>query len=72
MMRALVRRVNLANQKGDKFGVLNLIISDNGYKLTGKYYTNDGSKKDEYSIIKTGTSSSTYNFGPILSLSGSN
>jgi hypothetical protein len=59
-------------QQDDKFGALNLIISDNGYKLTGKYYTNDGSKKDEFSISKTGTSSSTYNFGPSLSLSGSN
>jgi hypothetical protein len=30
-----------------------LIISNNGYKLTGKYYTNDGSKKDEFSISKS-------------------
>ncbi len=59
-------------QQDDKFGALNLIISNNGYKLTGKYYTNDGSKKDEFSISKTGTSGSTYNFGPSLSLSGSN
>src|SRR4249920_3221454 len=36
-------------QQDDKFGALNLIISNNGYKLTGKYYTNDGSKKDEFS-----------------------
>jgi Calcineurin-like phosphoesterase len=57
-------------QQDDKFGALNLIISNNGYKLTGKYYTNDGSKKDEFSISKSGTSGSKYNFGPSLTLSG--
>jgi hypothetical protein len=57
-------------QQDDKFGALNLIISNNGYKLTGKYYTNDGSKKDEFSITKSGTSGSKYNFGPSLTLSG--
>lgn len=58
-------------QKDDKFGALNLIISNDGYKLTGKYYSNGGSKLDEFSISKTGTTG-TYNFGPSLSLSGSN
>jgi hypothetical protein len=57
-------------QQDDKFGVLDLIISNNGYKLTGKYYTNDGSRKDEFSISKSGTSGSKYNFGPSLTLSG--
>ena len=65
-------------QQDDRFGALNLIISNNGYKLTGKYYTNDGSKKDEFSISKSGatastlatTTTSTYNFGPSLTLSG--
>jgi hypothetical protein len=57
-------------QQDDKFGALNLIISNNGYKLTGKYYTNDGSKKDEFSITKSGASGSKYNFGPSLTLSG--
>jgi len=57
-------------QQDDKFGALNLIISNNGYKLTGKYYTNDGSKKDEFSITKSGPVGG-YNFGPSLSLSGS-
>ena len=70
-------------QQDDKFGALNLIISNNGYKLTRKYYTNDGSKKDEFSISKSSTTTSTtfpttstnltisnYNYGPSLTLSG--
>jgi hypothetical protein len=57
-------------QQDDKFGALNLIISNDGYKLTGKYYANGGIKIDEFSISKTGTTG-TYNFGPSLSLSGS-
>jgi hypothetical protein len=57
-------------QQDDKFGALDLIISNNGYKLTGKYYQNDGGKKDEFSISKSGTYGSKYNFGPSLTLSG--
>ena len=57
-------------QQDNKFGALNLIVSNNGYKLTGQYYTNGGSKLDEFSISKTGPAGSTYNFGPSLSLSG--
>lgn len=63
-------------QQDDKFGALDLIISNNGYKLTGKYYTNDGSKKDEFSISKSTSATSTslatsnYNYGPSLTLSG--
>lgn len=56
-------------QQDDKFGALNLIISNNDYKLTAKYYTNDGSKKDEFGITKLGPVGG-YNFGPSLSLSG--
>ena len=59
-------------QQDSKFGALNLIVSNNGYKLTGQYYTNGGGKLDEFSISKTGPAGSTYNFGPSLSLSGSN
>jgi hypothetical protein len=56
-------------QQVDKFGALNLILSNNDYKLAGKYCTNDGSKKDEFSITKSGPVGG-YNFGPSLSLSG--
>jgi hypothetical protein len=57
-------------QQDSKFGALNLIITNNGYKLLGQYYSNAGSKLDEFSIAKTGPTGA-YNFGPSLSLSGS-
>ena len=39
-------------------------------KLQGKYYTNDGSLKDQFSITKS--SINNYHYDPSLSLSGSN
>jgi hypothetical protein len=56
-------------QQDDKFGALNLIITNDGYKLIGKYYSNGLSKLDEFSITKSGPVGE-YNFGPSLSLSG--
>jgi Calcineurin-like phosphoesterase len=56
-------------QQDDKFGALNIIITNNGYKLVGKYYSNGGSKLDEFSIAKTGTIAA-YSFGLSLTLSG--
>jgi len=37
-------------QQDDFFGVLDILITDNGNKLVGRYYTNGGSKLDEFSI----------------------
>lgn len=57
-------------QEDDEFGALNLIIDNNANKLTGKYHANGGSKLDEFSIVKSGASASSYGFGPSLTLSG--
>jgi uncharacterized protein YxeA len=43
-------------QQDDKFGVLDILFTNNGDKLVGKYYTNAGSKLDEFSITKGGNS----------------
>ncbi|HSA74358.1 MAG TPA: hypothetical protein VLD84_10435 [Nitrososphaeraceae archaeon] len=46
-------------QQDDEFGALNLIIDNNANKLTGKYHANDGSKLDEFSIVKSGANASS-------------
>jgi hypothetical protein len=56
------------DQQDDRFGSLDLSIENNGYTLAGRYYTNDGVKRDVFKITKTGTAQ--YTFGPSLSLSG--
>ena len=56
------------DQQDDRFGALDLSIENNGYTLAGRYYTNDGVKRDVFKITKTGTAQ--YTFGPSLSLSG--
>ncbi len=53
-------------QQDDRFGALDLSVENNGYTLAGRYYTNDGVKRDTFKITKTGTAQ--YNFGPSLSL----
>jgi len=58
-------------QQDDRFGALDLTTENNGDTLAGRYYTNDGVKRDVFKINKPYTSTSTYNFGPSLSLSGS-
>ena len=55
-------------QQDDRFGALDINIENNGNTLAGRYYTNDGVKRDVFKITKTGTAQ--YNFGPSLSLSG--
>jgi len=55
-------------QQDDRFGALDINIENNGYKLAGRYYTNDGVKRDVFTITKTGPAS--YSYGPSLSLSG--
>jgi predicted phosphodiesterase len=57
-------------QQDDKFGILDIKITNNGYKLEGRYWTNGGSQLDKFTITKTGTA--TYSFGPSLTLSGEN
>ena len=55
-------------QQDDRFGAVDLSIENNGETLAGRYYTNDGVKRDVFKITKTQTAQ--YNFGPSLSLSG--
>jgi hypothetical protein len=55
-------------QQDDRFGALDLSIVNNGYTLAGRYYTNDGVKRDVFKLTKTATAQ--YAFGPSLSLSG--
>ena len=57
-------------QQDDRFGSLDISVENNGYTLAGRYYTNDGVKRDTFKITKTGTAQ--YTFGPSLSLSGGN
>jgi hypothetical protein len=57
-------------QQDDQFGGLDLSIENNGYTLVGRYYTNDGVKRDTFKIFKSGPLQAQYNFGPSLTLSG--
>ena len=57
-------------QQDSRFGALDINIEDNGYKLVGRYYTNDKVQRDVFTITKTGPASATYSFGPSLTLSG--
>jgi hypothetical protein len=57
-------------QQAGRFGGLDLSIENNGYTLVGRYYTNDGVKRDTFKIFKSGPLQAQYNFGPSLSLSG--
>jgi hypothetical protein len=57
-------------QRDDRFGGLDLSIENNGYTLVGRYYTNDGVKRDTFKIFKSGPLQAQYNFGPSLTLSG--
>ena len=55
-------------QQDDRFGALDLSIENDGATLAGRYYTNDGVKRDTFKIFKSG--SSLYAYGPSLQLSG--
>jgi hypothetical protein len=44
-------------QQDDRFGALDISIENDGYKLAGRYYTNDGVKRDVFTITKTGPAS---------------
>jgi hypothetical protein len=56
-------------QQDTRFGSLDISIEDNGDTLAGRYYTNDGVKRDLFKIHK-GYTSAQYSYGPSLSLSG--
>ena len=43
----------IASQQDDKFGALELIISNNGNNLVGKFHTNNGKVTDEFNVVKT-------------------
>ena len=53
------------------FGILDIKITNNGNKLEGKYYSDKGATKDQFSISKSSTASN-YHYDPSLALSGSN
>jgi hypothetical protein len=55
-------------QQAVRFGGLDISIEDNGATLAGRYFTNDGVKRDVFKIFKPG--SSLYSYGPSLTLSG--
>jgi len=57
-------------QQDDDFGILDIKITNNGYRLEGRYFTNGGTQLDKFTISKTGTA--TYSYGPSLTLSGEN
>jgi hypothetical protein len=42
----------VVSQQNTKFGMLDIVIKNNGVKLEGKYYTNDGALFDQFSITK--------------------
>jgi Calcineurin-like phosphoesterase len=55
-------------QQDDRFGALDVSIENNGDTLAGRYYTNDGVKRDTFKIHKS--YSGQYSYGPSLTLSG--
>ena len=61
----------VAYQQAVDFGILDIKITNNGNKLEGKYYSDKGATKDQFSISKSSTASS-YHYDPSLALSGSN
>ena len=58
-------------QQDDDFGSLDILITNNGDKLVGKYFSNAGSKLDEFSITKTGGGGGSYNYAPSFAATGS-
>ena len=59
-------------QQDDFFGSLDILITNNGDKLVGKYFSNGGSKLDEFSITKTGGGGGgSYNYAPSFAATGS-
>lgn len=44
------KSLSVAYQQDQKFGILDIAITYHGKKLQGKFYTNDGSMKDQFNI----------------------
>lgn len=59
-------------QQANKFGILDVKITNDGSKMEGKFYANDGSTMDTFSITKSVSNPVGYHYDPSLSLSGSN
>ena len=60
-------------QQDDDFGTLDILITNNGDKLVGKYFANNGNVLDTFSITKTGGGGGgSYNYAPSFTASGSN
>ena len=51
----------VVNQQNIKFGMIDIKITNDGSKLEGKYYTNDGALFDQFSITKVPNSPPTAN-----------
>ena len=62
----------VAKQQDDKFGQLDIKITNNGAKLEGRFYSNGGSILDSFSITKSGASSGSYHYDPSFTATGSN
>lgn len=62
----------VVTQQASKFGFFDIKITNGGSKLEGKYFTNDGTTKDQFTITKSGGSQIGYHYEPNFSLSGSN
>jgi hypothetical protein len=58
-------------QQDDDFGSLDILITNNGNKLVGKYFSDGGSKLDEFSITKTVGGGGSYNYAPSFVATGS-
>ena len=59
-------------QQANKFGILDVKITNDGSKMEGKFYANDGTTMDTFSITKSVSNPIGYHYDPNLSLSGSN
>ena len=62
----------VAIQQAKRFGILDMKITGGGSKMEGKFYANDGTTMDSFSITKSTSNPIGYHYDPSLSLSGSN
>jgi len=62
----------VAVQQAKRFGILDIKITGGGSKMEGKFYANDGTTMDSFSITKSVNNPIGYHYDPSLSLSGSN
>ena len=66
----------VSSQQDDFFGQLDIRITNDGNKLEGRFYRNNGAILDSFSITKTGNlpppPQGSYDYAPSLQLTGSN